>query len=186
MKIKYLGHSSFLIIGKDKSVVTDPFGDIGYEMERVSADFCTVSHDHFDHNAVGAVNARKIITSSTDGFLAVETYHDPFLGAKRGKNLAFKFSVDGIVLCHMGDVGDVLFIPVGGNYTINYSEALRYVAGIKPKIVIPMHYKTDKCRIDIEGVEPFAKRIAGVERTGKVKEITAEDLEGPMKVFIMD
>ncbi len=200
MKIKYLGHSSFLITGKDKSVVTDPFGDIGYEIERVSADFCTVSHGHFDHNAVEKVNARKIITSSSDGFLAIETYHDPYLGAKRGKNTAFKFSVDGVTFCHLGDVGeyfsdslaeeigevDVLFIPVGGNYTINYAEAVRYVEGIKPKIVIPMHYKTSKSNIDIDSAEPFLKRMAGVERTGREIALSLSDTEGPRTVYVMD
>jgi L-ascorbate metabolism protein UlaG (beta-lactamase superfamily) len=74
MKITYLGHSSFLIEGKEKSVVTDPFSDIGYEVERVSADYCTVSHSHFDHSFVSGVNAKKVITQTGDGFLAIKSY----------------------------------------------------------------------------------------------------------------
>ena len=61
MKIKYLGHSAFLFCGKDKSVVTDPFSGIGYPMEKVKADYCLISHDHFDHDYVDGVECKKII-----------------------------------------------------------------------------------------------------------------------------
>ena len=35
---------------------------------------------------------------------------------------------------------DVLFIPIGGTYTMNYKEAASYTNTINPKIVIPTHY----------------------------------------------
>ena len=35
---------------------------------------------------------------------------------------------------------DVAFIPVGGTYTMNYTEAAELVNAIKPKIVVPTHY----------------------------------------------
>lgn len=200
MIIRYLGHSSFYLRGARFSVVTDPFSDIGYELERVKADFCTVSHGHYDHDNVSGVDVRNVIRSSEHGFLAIKTYHDARSGALRGENTVFKFEMDGIEFCHMGDVGeycstelveqigetDVLFIPVGGNYTIDYREAINYVEAIKPKIVIPMHYKTRSCTIDIDGVEKFARRIAGVERTGREIEIFKESLPDERVVYIMD
>jgi L-ascorbate metabolism protein UlaG (beta-lactamase superfamily) len=47
----------------------------------------------------------------------------------------------------MNDIGsvDVLLIPVGGVFTIDAEEASRVCNEIKPKIAIPMHYKTDRC-----------------------------------------
>ena len=200
MKIRYLGHSSFLLIGSDKSVVTDPFSGIGYDMERVTCDYCTVSHGHFDHSAVNFVNARKIITDSEDGFAAIESYHDPKGGLERGKNKIFVFSVDGIKFCHMGDVGeyfserladeigspDVLFIPVGGNYTIDYREAIKYADAIKAKITVPMHYKTAKSNLDIDGVQPFLKHEKCVERVGEEIELTKETLPTEESVYVFD
>ena len=35
---------------------------------------------------------------------------------------------------------DILFIPIGGTYTMNYDEAADYTNYIKPEIVIPVHY----------------------------------------------
>ena len=186
MKITYLGHACFLIEGKERSIVTDPFTDIGFPLERVSADYCTVSHSHFDHSYTGGVDAKEVITDTRDGFLAIDSYHDASLGSLRGKNTIFKFLVDGVRFCHLGDLGEycssrlieeigeveVLFIPVGGKYTIDYKEAVKYTNEIKAKITIPMHYKTLKSQIDISGVEQFLRRVAGVERVEKSVDIT--------------
>lgn len=185
MKITYLGHSSFLIEGKEKSVVTDPFRDIGYDVKRVQADYCTVSHNHFDHNYTDGVDAKKVITESTDGFLAIDTYHDSNLGKLRGKNTVFKFTIDGVTFCHMGDLGeyfsndlveeigsvDVLFIPVGGTYTIDSKEAVRFATAISALITIPMHYRSGKSTLDISDVKQFTKKIAGVEYVGNSVEV---------------
>ena len=153
MEIEYLGHSSFFLKGNEKSVVTDPFDGVGYAMKRVECDYCLVSHEHFDHCYTDGVKCRKIIRTSEDGFVVIDSYHDHNLGALRGKNRIFLFSVDGIKFCHMGDIGeyysdrlieeigepDVLFIPVGGNYTTDGKEAAKFAAAIKAKITVPMH-----------------------------------------------
>lgn len=185
MRVTYLGHSSFLIEGKEKSIVTDPFRDIGYDVKRVQADYCTVSHGHFDHDYTDGVDAKKIVTESVDGFLAIDTYHDSNLGKLRGKNTVFKFNVDGITFCHLGDLGeyfstdlveeigsvDVLFIPVGGTYTIDSKEAVRFATAISAPITIPMHYRSGKSNLDISDVKQFTKKIAGVEMVANSVEI---------------
>lgn len=181
MKVTYLGHSCFFIEGKEKSVVTDPFTDIGYELKKVSADYCTISHEHFDHNYQDGVNAKTFVRSTADGFLAIDSYHDANLGARRGKNTIFKFTVDGITFCHLGDLGefysqdlvdeigavDVLFIPVGGTYTIDAKEAVKFATAINAPITVPMHFRTPSCTVDINGVRDFTKKMAGVEKVGK-------------------
>lgn len=198
MIIEYLGHSSFFLQGKDKNVVTDPFDGTGFDMKRVSCDYCTVSHNHFDHNFTAGVNAKKIITSSEDGFLAIESYHDPRLGALRGKNRIFVFEIDGIKFCHMGDIGeyfterlveeigetDVLFIPVGGNYTIGGAEAAKYAQAIKAKITVPMHYKTKRSKIDISDASDFLRRMPGVTKVSNPIEITKETLPEYESVYV--
>lgn len=198
MNIEYLGHSSFFLQGFDKSVVTDPFNGIGFDLKRVTCDYCTVSHNHFDHNYIAGVNAKKIITSSEDGFLAIDSYHDPHLGTLRGENRIFVFEIDGIKFCHMGDIGeyftdrlveeigriDVLFIPVGGNYTIGSAEAAKYAQAIKAKITVPMHYKTKRSEIDISDAGDFLRRMPNVIKVSDTIKLTRESLPEYESVYV--
>ena len=206
MKIKYLGHSSFYIEA-NKSVVTDPFHNIGYEMERVSADYCLISHSHFDHNAAEYVKNATVIDGESKtaagkeiSLCAIKTFHDEFKGKRRGENLVYKFTLDGVSFCHLGDIGerlngdflgkvggvDVLFVPIGGNYTINEAEAAKYVDGIKPKLIVPMHYKTAFSNIDIDGYENFTSRYKSIIRQeGEFvfDRSSLEDLDGSVLLF---
>ncbi len=178
MKIKYLGHSCFqLTESTETSIVTDPYDSaIGYDMPSVMANGVTVSHQHYDHNAVANVagNPTVIDKEGTYDFMGVEitsikAFHDNCRGKKRGENIIFKFVMDGLDICHLGDLGEacstdliemilpvnVLLIPVGGNYTIDATLAKEYVDRIMPDIVIPMHYRNKNSKLDIDKVYEF-------------------------------
>jgi L-ascorbate metabolism protein UlaG (beta-lactamase superfamily) len=83
------------------------------------------------------------------------TFHDALNGMQRGKNSIWIVEVDGLVFCHLGDLGheltpeqvkaigkvDVLMVPIGGIYTLNGDQAKKVVEQIKPRLyVLPMHY----------------------------------------------
>lgn len=189
MKIEYLGHSTFLITSESGlKILADPYAtssDLTYGEINLSADIVTVSHSHFDHSNVAAVKGnpeviRKPGESEAKGtrFKGIETYHDEAGGRLRGNNIVFCFAVDGIKLCHLGDLGhkldykqvtgigevDVLFIPVGGRFTISAGVATEVCHQLKPKVVIPMHYKTEKGLPVIAEVDEFLKGKADVKR----------------------
>ena len=193
MKIQWLGHSSFRIVGS-KTVVTDPYGGIGLAFPEVRADIVTVSHGHFDHNAVESVGGEpavvddagmhKIADVTIKGY---NTAHDDVQGAKRGGNIIYLITMDGYTIAHLGDLGcmpdhsvlgalegvDVLLIPVGGNYTIDGAAAAAIVAEAHPRTVIPMHYKTPGLTVDIADASDFLSRVEGVEHVpGSEMEIT--------------
>ena len=177
MKIRYLGHACFEITSKNGvKVITDPYTKVGYELPKgLIADVVTTSHGHFDHNYTQGVDAKAIVNKigkySIDGvdFYGISSFHDPNMGALRGENIIYKIKMDGITLCHMGDIGeecsdklveaigevDVLCIPVGGTYTVDAIGAKKYVERIQPKAVIPMHYKPQDGALDIAEVESF-------------------------------
>ena len=184
MKIEYLGHSCFkLTESKNISIVCDPFSaEIGYKMPKVAADIVTVSHHHFDHDFTDGVVNDPVIIDKAGNFnfggleiSSIESFHDDAKGKKRGRNLIFKFKMDGVTVCHLGDLGenysadliekispvDVLLVPVGGNYTIDAQTAKKYVEWIKPHIVIPMHYSTKDSKIDIAKVDEFLNLFDG-------------------------
>ena len=142
MKIRYLGHSSFLLTeSTGTAIVCDPYGSaIGYSMPEVSANAVTVSHHHYDHDNVSAVGGNPVILDKEQGYElpgvdinAVKSSHDDKGGTLRGDNVIFKFRMDGLDVCHLGDLGEecspelieavlpvnILLIPVGGNYTID-------------------------------------------------------------------
>jgi len=191
MKIKFLGHSCFLLTDDSgTSLLTDPYksgaygGALTYSPVTDSADVVVMSHEHEDHAEIqGLPNRPLMIRTAARArgieFDVVETYHDEEQGKKRGNNRVFCFTLDGIRVCHLGDLGhlltpvqvksvgkvDILLIPVGGTFTIGPSEATKVVEQINPGIVIPMHFKTEKCGFPIESVEAFLQGKSGVRRS---------------------
>lgn len=180
MDIYSLGHSSFKIKGKNATVVTDPY------TEKSEADIVLVSHDHADHNVIEKISGEPFVVKGPGEYevkgvtiIGLSTYHDSKKGEERGRNVVYKFTVDGLNCCHLGDLGhkladsqvedlgdvDILFVPVGGFYTIDAKIAAEVVAQIEPSIVIPMHYKGD----NLEPVDKFLKEMGaeGVEKVTK-------------------
>ncbi len=179
MKIEWLGHSSFkLTESTGVSLVTDPFNaeEVGISFPEVSADIVTVSHDHFDHNCVGAVKEYRMLVNTpgdhgVDGvdIFGFKSYHDDKKGLLRGKNVVFRIRMDGVEVCHLGDIGEdlspmlaeligsinVLLIPVGGRFTIDAVQAKEYVDRLMPDVVIPMHYMMDGYRTQFDELDEF-------------------------------
>lgn len=212
MKIKYLGHSCFLLTeSTGTAVVCDPYGDkVGYKMPKVSADAVTVSHHHFDHDNVKAVSGHPVVLDKEQGYSlpgveinAVKSFHDDCGGAKRGENVIFKFNMDGLDVCHLGDIGEecspelleailpvnVLLIPVGGNYTIDAAAARNFVDRIMPDVVIPMHYRTKGCLVDIDKEDEFVSLMEEegieVEEVASEVELNLEDMDGEHTVVLV-
>ena len=210
MKIKYLGHSCFQIISqKGVSLITDPYTKVGYELPSgLKADVVTTSHAHFDHNFTQAVQSKTVVSqvgaySVRDiQIQGIPSWHDEKMGALRGENVIFKFVVDGITVCHLGDLGeditealtrkiggvDVLLLPVGGTYTINAEQAKALLEGVAPKVVIPMHFKSDGS-LDISDVSMFLQQFSPAmiqkEKNGEV-EISKENLPSSLQIVYLE
>ena len=187
MKLRYLGHSCFVITSDSGArIITDPYqtgAGLTYGAIMESADIVTVSHDHFDHGNVAAVKGNpEVVRGDTRikeiEFKGIPSYHDETGGRQRGSNTIICFEVDGIRVCHLGDLGhrlsdqqiaelgkvDILLTPVGGFYTIDAGAAAEIGHLINPKVIIPMHFKTDKGLPGIAGVEGFLQGKTGVSR----------------------
>jgi len=168
MQITYHGHSCFKLKGEMGSVVTDPFDDkaVGITLPHLNAEIVTISHNHADHNAKekvkGTSKREKPFIIDFPGeyevggisVFGIKTFHYQVEGAERGINLVFKFLIDGLSICHLGDLAhqldekqldaigmiDVLFLPVGGPFSLMNDEAIKVANAISPSILIPMHY----------------------------------------------
>jgi len=189
MKIKYLGHAAFMITSDTGTrIITDPYGardDLRYGEIQESADIVTVSHEHFDHNNVATVRGNPEVvrgTAKVKGieFKGIACCHDDAGGQQRGENTILCFEVDGIRVCHLGDIGhqlsdkqvteigkvDILVVPVGGFYTVDAKVASQICDALSPKVIIPMHFKTEKNDFPITGVDEFLRGKEGIRRLG--------------------
>jgi len=211
MKIKWLGHACFLITSDTGTkLITDPYTpeeDLTYGEIKESADIVTVSHDHLDHNNAAAVqgNPRVIsqaVTAEIEGIKlkGVPAYHDDAVGEMRGKNTIFCFEIDGIRVCHLGDLGhllsdkqvaelgkvDILLVPVGGFYTIDAKVAGQVCNQLKPKIIIPMHFRNDRCDYPVAGVDEFLRGRKDVSRLDASEvEFKAEQLSTSTQIMVL-
>jgi L-ascorbate metabolism protein UlaG (beta-lactamase superfamily) len=183
LDITWHGHSCFRLRGRDVAIVTDPYDrGTGFPTLRLTADVVSISHEHPNHSHVQAVQAGSGRPRFVDGpgeyeiggamIAGVATYRDKQRGKVHGKNTAYLFEFDDLSVCHLGDLGhslsaeqiealkdaDVLLVPVGGQCTIDASEAAEVVSQLEPKIVIPMHYGTPKVQLD--SAERFCKELA--------------------------
>ncbi|MEE9203075.1 MAG: MBL fold metallo-hydrolase [Dehalococcoidia bacterium] len=202
MKVKWLGHACFLITaGSGLKIVTDPYeagfrGIINYGPVRESADIVTTSHGHGDHNYTADLQGSPEVVQGAGKhlvkgieFVGTSCYHDRVSGGERGENTIYCFTVDGIRVCHCGDLGhplddaalrslgqvDLLLIPTGGPAaTLELEEAVALWEKLRPAVVIPMHFRNDKCNFPKYGVDDLVYLKPEAMRTGSTEaEFTA-------------
>ena len=195
MKIVNLGHASFLIKGNKISVLTDPYRDDsvpGLKMARISANYVTCSHDHYDHDAKDLV--KVVATNEPLNCKSIRVAHDHHNGAHRGLNDMYIFEIDGYRVLHTGDLGcipvreileqmknvDILLAPINGHYTISAEELKAIMDIVKPRVTIPMHYykKEDNSGYpDGNQIDTFKKLV------GDYQEIDGYELEVNDELF---
>lgn len=194
----------------DATVITDPHDgkSIGIPAPNLKGDIVLVSHDHFDHNCVRAVKGHDVLVINEPIMTVergvrvqgIETFHDASKGAKRGGNIVFKIELDGVMFTHLGDLGhmldesqlsqlgqvDVLFIPVGGFFTIDIQTAVKLAKTIKPKVVVPMHYRIGGLSLPISPVDEFLKGFSDDEivKVGNEIEFKKDDLPESTEVWV--
>lgn len=209
MEITWLGHSCFRIKGKEAIVITDPcHPSVGYSLSKLQADIVTLSHFHSGHCYTEAITSEFREINGPGEYelkgvfiMGIATFHDTEKGKKLGTNTVYFLEIDGMTLCHMGDIGhlpvselaedigniEVLLLPVGGVSTIGGSVAAEIVRHLSPKIVIPMHYKTPALLADLEPVDKFLKEIGASETVPQSKlSITRSNLSSGTQVVLLD
>lgn len=210
MQISWKGQACFHIIAQGSGheqvkLVIDPFDpSIGLKMPSLEADIVLSTHDHEDHNNIKACGAAFAITGPGEyevkeiAIQGIPSFHDEKEGKERGRNTIYVIEAEGIRLCHLGDIGqaeltseqvskignvDILFVPVGGVYTIAAKGASKIVNQIEPRLVIPMHYLLPNLKFKLDKVDDFLKEmgVKGEEPqnklTVKLRDFTSEEMK---------
>ena len=177
MDIDWLGHSCFRLREQGVIVLIDPYDkSIGYTMPRLRADIVTISHDSPGHSGAGAVKGEPKVLNRPGEYevhgvfiTGVQTWRKAgAAGVAKEENVVFVFEFGGLVVCHLGDLSqvltqaqveafpniDVLMVPVGGGSALNADEAAEVISLVEPSIVIPMHYQTP---LEVQKLDPLSK-----------------------------
>ena len=183
MQVDFLAHAAFLFTSAAGTrVMTDPYeaggfsGRVGYAPIDERPDLIVITHDHLDHSHTATIPGPFEVIRHQGSFedisvRSVSAFHDEFEGKKFGGSIDMKiFTIDGVKICHCGDLGerlldpakrteigpvDILIIPTGGFYTLGPEGALEVSRRLAPRVVIPCHYKTASCGFDIAPLDPF-------------------------------
>ncbi len=208
MDVLWLGHACFLIKGKDKTIITDPYHpDLGYHLGERKADIATLSHFHPGHSYIeGVAGDPRQIKSPGEyeiggAFITgVASFHDDKKGDLRGKNTIYVIEMDGVTLCHLGDLGHplgphlieelgdvgILLVPVGEGNTIPVDVAVETVRQLEPAIVIPMHYRMEALAANLSSVDQFLDKMRVREMEARPKlSVTSSSLPGSTQVVVL-
>jgi len=206
--ITWLGHSCFRIKGSQAVVITDPFPpDLGYSLGKPTADIVTVSHQHPSHSYVQGIGGEPKIVHGPGEYeissvliIGIATFHDAVKGQTRGKNTVYLMELDGVAVCHLGDLGhvlsdehveeignvDILLLPVGGTSTIDAAMAAEVIRQLEPRAVVPMHYKTPLISRELDPVEKFLKEMGMEQIDPRPKlSLTKSSLPANTQVFLL-
>ncbi len=215
MDIYWYGQACFKLKGKNASVVIDPYDPdfTGLKLPKdLQSDVVLTTHNHQDHNFVSAVTGSQStepMKFSEPGeyevsgvvITGIDSFHDNLSGAERGKNTIFHLLFDNLDIVHLGDLGqtkltegqiadigqtDILLIPVGSIYTIDSKQASDIVSQLEPRIIIPMHYKIEGLKFELEAVDSFLKEMGAENVSPQPKlSITKEKLpEEPQEILL--
>ena len=211
LRIRWHGHSCFEI-KNEKTIVIDPHDgkSIGIKVPQTEADVVLITHDHYDHNSYKTVEAKgtKIIWKGNRTIQGIKiqsfrAFHDQEEGKKRGEINIFKILIDGLQLCHVGDLGhllddttirkiedvDILFIPVGGTFTIDASQAMTMIDAVHPRVAVPMHYKIGGLSLPIDRVSSFlslAEKKYDIQYVDNEIEMNKDDLPDKTEIWVFN
>ena len=211
MEIIWLGHSCFQLRGKNATLITDPFSpQPGYSPGKLNAPIVTVSHNHAGHNYAEGVQGNPYVVHGPGEYeisdvliTGVAAYHDDKHGQERGRNTIYVIHMDELVLCHLGDLGhtlqeeqleevadaDVLFVPIGGQHSLNATQAAEVISQVEPRMVIPMHYRPvapDEPRDAADPLNKFCREM-GIEQVNTQPKVvvTRNNLPVEMQVVFL-
>lgn len=212
MQVKWHGHSCFEYSDGNLTVVIDPHDgkSIGIRAPHTSADIVLMSHDHYDHNAsrmIGGDHKDHIFhvgkfESRGMTFHGLPTFHDGEGGKLRGLNTMYVFQMDGISVCHCGDLGDIpsenvlksihnidlLFLPVGGVYTMEKDVVKKFIELVEPKVVVPMHYRVGGLTVPVASIDDFLSMIPedNVVYVGNSIDVMKDELPDSKECWVFD
>jgi hypothetical protein len=200
--------------GREVTILTDPYegADWGYVPVATTANVVTISNDHPHHAGMSGIEGKPRVLRGPGEYeiggaliWGVRTVRkNDGNGIRSPKNTAFVIQLEELTVCHLGDLSDaplspeelsrikdadVLLVPVGGNCTINATQAAAVVAQVEPKLIVPMHYATEETRgfLPLDDIERFCKELGATEAAPRARlSVTPSSLPSEPTVVLLE
>jgi L-ascorbate metabolism protein UlaG (beta-lactamase superfamily) len=221
MKITFYAHASFRLETPDISVVTDPYtpGISGFAPIDEPADLVIMSsatdrfHSDPSHISGAPTVVNALLDVPSDGITVRGVSIRAFptsesltfdYGRDPDANAMYLFTLGGVRVLHMGDVGnavdpavletlsgqvDVMLALAGAHATIALDDLDAAITAIAPRIVVPMHYWHQRGVLKIEPVDGFLARHpeAAIRRVGATSlTIDPGALPGSRQIVVLE
>lgn len=215
MDLAWLGHACFRLRGREVAIVTDPYESDGwgYPPLATSANVVTISNDHPHHAGLSGIEGRPRVLRGPGEYeiggaliwgVRTPPRKDRGVHGAATRNTAFIIQLEELTICHLGDLAqaplssdeltqikdaDVLLVPVGGNCTINASQAAEVVSQVEPKLIVPMHYATEATRgqVALDEVDKFCKELGATDAAPRSRlSITPTSLPAEPTVVLLE
>lgn len=222
MEITFYAHASFRLQGDGRTVITDPYAPgpagSGFQPINEPADMVIMSSatDRFHSDPSHILGSPTIVNAlelppagaAVDGLLikpfpTMENLQYDF-GRDPDANAMYLFTLSGIRVLHMGDVGnpltseqigalqgqvDLLLALAGGRATIALDDLDAAIRAIRPRVVIPMHYHHPRGVLNILPVDTFIARYPAeqVTHAGSAQyRLSAGELPEPFQIVVLE
>ncbi len=207
MDLVWLGHSCFRLHAEGMAVITDPFPkSLGLRMDSRPASVVTVSNTHPNHSCAAAVEGSPRLFRAPGEYeyegIMVRGVMTPLPEGRPHdqRNVAYTIEMDGISVCHLGDLArplttrqadelkpvDVALVPAGAQCTLTLDQALQTIQDLDPKVVVPMHFGHGQDGVTLDNVEPFLRRLGVDEAQPQPRlVVTGGNLPSDLRVNLM-
>ncbi len=203
-EIRWFGHNCIRIRAREATLLFDPVArGAGYALPKQTADIVLLSNDDPLNTNLDAVKPEYKVVRGPGEYeihevfiTGIRTYQTEPEAADRTHNTAYLFEIEGLRVCHLGDLGHVLsteqaealsdlgvlIVPAGGA-PIDVAKAAEVVAQLEPKVVVPVRYAAGGGDAKLGGLDAFCKALGVAAPTPEEKlTLRTSDLTETMRV----
>lgn len=216
MKIKWYAHAAVLFADNQLRIIADPYSpaELGFATITEPADIVIRSSaDDLGHCFAEMISGNPIIVTATElepegvtvrgiHFTPIHARESLIYKERPRDNAMYRFTLDGIRIAHLGDVGnrltdeqldglrdvDVLLAPVGGPPTIDLDDLVSALQVLQPRLVIPLHYQLPGALPKMLPVQEFTKHFAPAQviwNNSLEIELTETTLPDTMSIVVL-
>jgi L-ascorbate metabolism protein UlaG (beta-lactamase superfamily) len=180
MTLTWFGLSSFKLVGKDITIITDPFGNkTGLSPVRGAADVVILSNPSLDwNNNLSSISGTPFVVNGPGEY---DIKNCLIIGIQAenkdlGVNTIFNIELDDVRIAFFGAFNqaeltdeqkevltgaDIVLIPVGDNQILNSEHAAKIATQLEPYYIVPHSYKTPGLTLNLDKIDNFIKEMGG-------------------------